>query len=67
MATGHWPESVWEFCSTSVAYRPRWSWKRYEQGHVVREAADGFPSLSAALEEARKHGFNDAHSKYTIA
>jgi len=61
------PESFWKFSSSSVNYRPRWSWKRLEAGHVVREASEPFFSLSSALEDARKHGFSDAHSKYTIA
>ena len=60
------PVSTWEFCSSSVDFRPRWAWKRIENGHVVREASEKFHSLSAALEDARKHGFNDAFSEYKI-
>jgi hypothetical protein len=61
------PLSSWEFCSSSVDFHPRWSWKRFDAGHTLREASDAFYSLSAALADARKHGFSDAYSKYTIA
>ena len=60
------PVSNWEFGSSSVDFRPRWSWKRFEDGHVAREAFESFHSLSAALYDARKHGFSDAYSEYRI-
>jgi hypothetical protein len=67
MTSNDLPVSVWEFCVSSVEYRPRWSWRRFEDGgHVFREKSEPFHSLSAALEDARKHGFSDAFSQYTI-
>ena len=54
------------FVSSAVDFRVRWSWKRFEEGHFVREASESFHSLSAAMADARKHGFSDAHDKFSI-
>jgi hypothetical protein len=66
MKPGELPKSTWMFRSASVDFRVRWSWKRFEDRHVVREASEPFHSLSEAMADARKHGFNDAHDGYSI-
>ena len=66
MKSGELPPSTWSFHSTSVDFRVQWSWKRFEEDRLARESSESFHSLSAAMADARAHGFSEAHDKFSI-
>jgi hypothetical protein len=47
----------WEFCLCYLDGEfSHWKW-RYHRGEAVRASASGFPTLSACVHDAMKHGY----------
>jgi hypothetical protein len=66
MKSNDLPKARWHFRSLSVEHRPRWTWKRVARDGNAEEASDTFPTLSGALADARRRGFDDAYDEYSI-
>ena len=66
MEAGDIQKSTWEFRSGSDQSGILWSWKRFDESYVVRESEGRFHSLSNAMADARKHGFNEGQHKFSI-
>ena len=67
MKSNELPKSAWKFITDPSADRVRWAWMRTDGDGIVREEAEHFHSLGAAMADARKNGFNEDHDKFMIA